>query len=368
MRFASFVLFVCMAGLTGLGLVMVSSAGIARGGSQMFLEQLGFMFVGLTLCASLAAIDYRRLKPWILPLWIVSLVLLASVFFFKEINGAHRWIRFGRISFQPSELAKVALVLLLAQYIEAHARFMKTFHRGLLVPGLFIGLTLGLIFIEPDRGTTLLMAGVTAVMLLVSGVRWVCFVPILMAGVVAFASLLMVDPVRSRRIFGWLNPELYRESTGYQAWQALIAFGAGGWTGLGLGEGRQKLGFVPEHQTDFIFSVVGEELGLAATLTVLCCYVVFVVCGLTIAANARDTFGKFVAAGLTFLIGMQAFINIGVVTSVLPNKGIALPFVSKGGSSLVAMMGCVGLLLSVARMSPARSEESVDPVKVPITA
>lgn len=366
MRITAIILLICLAGLTGLGVVTVSSAGLAKGGTQMLLEQLAFAGVGLTLCGTIASMDYRRLKPWILPLWVFSLALLVAVFFFPSINGAHRWIRFGGIGFQPSEIAKIALILLLAQYIEAHARFMSSFHRGLVVPALFIGLTLALIFIEPDRGTTMLLAGVTGAMLLASGVRLIYFVPVGAAGLLAFVSMLLVDPVRQKRIMGWLYPEHYRETSGYQAWQALIAFGAGGWTGLGLGEGRQKLGYLPEHQTDFIFSVVGEELGLVATLPVLVTYVVLVICGLTIATNARDTFGKFAAAGVTFLIGMQAFINIGVVTSVLPNKGIALPFVSKGGSSLVAMMGCVGLLLSIARLSPARSEEqSSEPVRAP---
>ncbi|MBM3821926.1 MAG: cell division protein FtsW [Verrucomicrobia bacterium] len=358
MRFTAIILVIGMTGLTGLGMVTLSSAGLAKGGSQMLLEQVAFALVGLTLCGTLASIDYRSLKPWILPLWVLTLGLLVAVFFFDEVKGAHRWIRIGRIGFQPSEVAKVVLILLLAQYVEAHARFMNTFHRGLLVPGLFIGLTLGLIFVEPDRGTTALMAGVTGAMLIASGVRGLYLVPVGVVGLAGFVGLLLVDPVRYKRIMGWLHPELYRESSGYQAWQAMLALGAGGWNGVGLGEGRQKLGWVPEHQTDFIFSVVGEELGLVATLLVLATYVVMVVCGLAIAANARDTFGKFVAAGVSFLFGLQAFINIGVVTSVLPNKGIALPFVSKGGSNLVMMMACVGLLLSVARLARLRGEES----------
>jgi cell division protein FtsW len=159
-----------------------------------------------------------------------------------------------------------------------------------------------------------------------------------------------------RRIFSWLDMEQHKAGVGYQAYQAMIALGSGGWFGLGLGNGRQKLGFVPEHHTDFIFSIIGEELGLVATLLVIVAFVVIVLCGIYIALNARDTFGLLLAAGVTLLIGLQAAINIGVVTSALPNKGLPLPFISYGGSNLLAMLTCVGILFSVARYAPAREK------------
>jgi cell division protein FtsW len=164
--------------------------------------------------------------------------------------------------------------------------------------------------------------------------------------------------MRRERILAFLHPEKYKNGVGYQSWQAMIALGSGGWTGLGLGNGRQKLGFVPEHHTDFILSIIGEELGLVATLLVVLTFVIFVICGLYIAGRARDTFGLVLASGLTMLIGLQAAINIGVVTSALPNKGLPLPFISYGGSNLLAMLTCVGLLISVARH--ARVEELAD--------
>ena len=154
-----------------------------------------------------------------------------------------------------------------------------------------------------------------------------------------------------KRIFSWLDLEQNKDGVGYQAYQAMIALGSGGWTGLGLGNGRQKLGFVPEHHTDFIFSIIGEELGLVATLLVIVAFVVIAVCGFYIALQARDTFGTLLATGITLLISLQAAINIGVVTSALPNKGLPLPFISYGGSSLLAMLTCVGILLSVARQA-----------------
>jgi cell division protein FtsW len=160
--------------------------------------------------------------------------------------------------------------------------------------------------------------------------------------------------MRMRRIISWLNTD--KHGVGNQAYQAMIALGSGGWFGLGLGNGRQKLGFVPEDHTDFIFSIIGEELGLVATLLVIVAFVVILLCGIYIALNARDTFGLLLAGGVTLLISLQAAINIGVVTSALPNKGLPLPFISYGGSNLVAMLTCVGILFSVARRAPAREK------------
>jgi cell division protein FtsW len=159
--------------------------------------------------------------------------------------------------------------------------------------------------------------------------------------------------MRHKRIFSWLYLEESKSGVGYQAYQAMLALGAGGWFGLGLGNGRQKLGFVPEDHTDFIFSIIGEELGLIATLLVIVAFVAIVICGIYIAMNSRDTFGLLLGSGVTFLIGLQAFINIGVVTSALPNKGLPLPFISYGGSNLLMMLASVGLLLSIARKSQA---------------
>ena len=230
-----------------------------------------------------------------------------------------------------------------------------------MIPSLIIASMLGLIFVEPDRGTTILLAVVTGSMLLVAGVQWRYIVPPILLAITALAFSLWRDPMRMKRIFSWLYLEENKDGVGYQAYQAMIALGSGGWFGLGLGNGRQKLGFVPEHHTDFILSIIGEELGLVATLGVLIGFVLIVICGVYIATHARDTFGMMLATGITFLIGLQAFINIGVVTSALPNKGLALPFISYGGSNLLAMLACVGVLFSVARQARAPEFKPANP-------
>jgi cell division protein FtsW len=248
---------------------------------------------------------------------------------------------------------------------------MPTFDRGIARPVIFTGLVLGLIFIEPDYGTTLLLAAVSAAMLLIAGVRWRFFLPPVLAGLAAFALSVWHNPTRLERVLAFWHPEEHKEGVGYQAYQAMLALGAGGWTGLGLGNGRQKLGFVPEHHTDFILSIVGEELGLVATLAVVAGFLVLVVCGIRIAWRARDTFGMLLGSGISLLVGLQAAINIGVVTSALPNKGLPLPFISYGGSNLLIMLTCVGILISIARHAvepEAKPAESLGPNELSQTA
>ena len=275
----------------------------------------------------------------------------------KKINGAHRWFILPGMRLQPSEFAKLALVIMLAWYGDRYQRQMQNWKRGIVLSGMLIALVLGLIFVEPDRGTTILLAAVSGAMLLVAGVRWKHILVPALIGAAGLAVSILHDPMRMKRIFSWWDLEQHKEGVGYQAYQAMIALGSGGWTGLGLGNGRQKLGFVPEHHTDFIFSIIGEELGLVATLLIVLAFVVIVICGFYIAFNARDTFGFLLAAGITFLIGLQAAINIGVVTSALPNKGLPLPFISYGGSNLLAMLTCVGHLVQRrAARAPARRD------------
>jgi cell division protein FtsW len=238
---------------------------------------------------------------------------------------------------------------------------MHAWKRGILFPGLFIGLIAGLIFKEPDVGNALLITLVSGLMLLIAGIRLKYFLPPVIAVVIAVGVFLSTNEMRHERIYSWLHLEETKLAKGSQAYNAMLALGSGGWTGLGLGNGRQKLGWVYEHQTDFILSIIGEELGLVATLGVVLGFMLILVCGVYIAAHARDNFGTMLAAGITFLIGLQAFIHIGVVTGALPNKGIALPFISYGGSNLLAMLGCVGLLFSVARQGRAPEIKPANP-------
>ena len=368
MKVAVTALAFCVAALLALGMVMLYSTsmgmvmrapGAPQVGTHYLVMQLIWCALGLGLCITATSLDYRLLKKVAWPLFILAVVLLALVLerHLGSVRGhARRWFSFGSVSFQPSELAKLALIILLAWYGERFQRQMHTGSRGILWPGLLICPVLGLVFVEPDRGTTILLAAVGATMLLIAGVRWKYFVPPIGAGILALAISIWNDPMRMKRIFSWLDLEEHKSGVGYQAYQAMLALGSGGWNGLGLGNGRQKLGFVPEHHTDFIFSIIGEELGLIATLLVVVAFVAIVICGIYIAINARDTFGFLLGSGLTFLIGLQAFINIGVVTSALPNKGLPLPFISYGGSNLLAMLTCVGLLFSIARQSRARPE------------
>src|SRR5581483_4464011 len=230
---------------------------------------------------------------------------------------------------------------------DRYQRKMGTWTKGIFIPGAFIGLLLGLIFIEPDRGTTILMGGVVGAMLLLAGVRWRCLVPPVIAGAAFLAVSILRDPMRSKRIFAWLNVEQHKMDVGLQANEAMLALGSGGWTGLGLGNSRQKLGFLPFHNTDFILPIIGEELGLIATLLVVVAFLLIVVSGFYIAQHSSDTFGLLLASGITLLIGLQALFNIGVVTSVLPNKGLPLACISYGGSNLLMMHASVGLLISV---------------------
>jgi cell division protein FtsW len=369
MKVAVTTLAFCVAALLALGMVMLYSTsmgmvlrapGTPQVGTHYLVMQLIWCGLGLGLCLTATALDYRRLKKFAWPLFAVAVVLLVLVLLplphgiTKRINGTHRWFILPGMRLQPSELGKIALIIALAWYCERSLRVMDTWKRGVLLPGLIIAPVLGLIFVEPDRGTTILMASVSGVMLLIAGVRWKYFVPPVIVGALGFAVAILRDPLRMKRMASWLDLEEHKSGAGYQAYHAMLALGSGGWTGLGLGNGRQKLGFVPEHHTDFIFSIIGEELGLVATILVVVAFLVVVLCGIYIALNARDTFGFLLGSGITFLIGLQAFINIGVVTSALPNKGLPLPFISYGGSNLLAMLTCVGLLFSIARQSGAR--------------
>ena len=365
MRTATTTLILCVSGLLSVGMVMLYSSSMMMEGARYLYLQGMWATAGVIMCVLASLLDYRWLKrfSWVIfALTIIALVAVLIPGIGELRNGSRRWFNLGFAHFQPSEAAKLALIIALAYYGEKHQREIRTFYRGLVIPGALIGAILIPVFLEPDRGTTILLAAVSGLMLLLAGVRWFYFVPPAIAGVAFMAYALISDPIRMRRILSWLNPEETKEGAGYQAWQAMIALGSGGVTGLGIGNGRQKLGFVPEHHTDFIFSIVGEEMGMIATLGIIGGFVIFVICGVYIAWHARDVFGLLLGSGITFLIGLQAFINIGVVTSALPNKGLPLPFISYGGSSLLLMMLAVGVLISIARNGgpPVRDDEELE--------
>lgn len=367
MRVVQWLLFLCVAGLVALGLVMLVSAGAAHPQAKYYSLQWIWAAVGVVGLTIAYWVDYRRLArlaavPWVI--WAATVAVLVAVLVLgTPRNGARRWLTVAGLSMQPSEFAKIALVLLLAWW--GH-RWQKRLQRrgsnllfGAVLPGLWCAPILALILIEPDIGTTALLGAVAGLVLFLAGTRWYYLAVGAVAASVGLWMFIKTYPERADRVRGFLEPTKHLRTLAYQTEQAKVALGSGGPRGLGLGNGRQKLGFVPEHHTDFIFSVIGEELGLVATLSVLTAYAMVVLCGLYIAWHADDLFGLLLAAGLTSLIGLQALLNIAVVTECVPNKGLPLPFISYGGSNLVAMMICVGLLLNVARRAGTDSRSLV---------
>ena len=352
MKAAVTILICCVAALLALGMVMLYSSSSAQVGARYLMLQLLWCALGTGACVVAAWMDYRQLKKiwWILLVVALAMLLLVLSKHFGVVRGnARRWFSFAGLSFQPSEFAKLAIIIALAWYGEYFQRQMPTLKRGVVVPGIVIGLAAGLMFKEPDVGNGLVLATVSGALLLIAGIRLRYFLPPVFIGALALGLFIYHNPMRSERVYSWLHVEETRLGKGMQAYEAMVALGSGGLAGKGLGDGCQKLGWVPEHHTDFIFSIIGEELGLIATFLVVLAFAAILCCGITIATKAGNTFGLLLGSGITFLISLQAFINIGVVTSALPNKGLPLPFISYGGSSLLITLTSLGLLLSIAR-------------------
>src|SRR4029077_5981327 len=280
-----------------------------------------------------------------------------------RINGSPRWGGIGQFGFQPSEIAKVAAVFFLAAWFSPREKTRNTLFRGLLFPLTLVSLLLALIVTEVDLGTTVLIGATALVVMFVAGANpiWLGLVSLTgMGGILFFATQISQ---RMGRLAAFVNPERFKEDAGLQQMQALIAWGSGGMEGLGLGNGRQKMLYLPYAHTDFIFPMIGEELGLRVSLAVVFLFVVIVVCGMMIALHAKDRFGLLLGCGIVCLIGLQAAVNIGVTTSLLPNKGLSLPFISYGGSNLVECLFGIGLLLNIYRQAVL---EPVNPTKTPL--
>jgi cell division protein FtsW len=337
-----------------LGSVALYSAVVSTGHPDLFYKQMIHLAIGAVVCLALALVDYRRWNGWLVwVLYAVAIVLLILVFV-PGIGvltlGAHRWIRVGGFTFQASEFAKLALILALAAFAHRHQRKMSTFTHGILLTGAIIGPVLGLIFIEVDVGTTATLGATAIIMLLVAGVRWLHVLPIGAVALAGLVTFVATDEVRMERVQALLNPEEHAQGKGMQANNAVQALSAGGPGGFGLAESPFKRGrYVPFHYSDFIFSVVGAEGGLVATLGTVLLFTSFLCCGVYISWHARDMFGLLLVTGITFFIAMQAFIHMGVVTGILPNKGFPLPFMSHGGTNLLFNLAGVGLIFSVAR-------------------
>lgn len=354
MKTATTLLLVCILVLLASSVTMLVSAATGDPKAHYLAQQPMWCVIGLLAFGFAAACDYRwSKKPWLTTLIIgIALVLLLLVLIpgiGKTINGARRWLAVGPLRFQPSEFAKLALMVALAWYGERFQRQMPTFLHGAVLPLGLIGLVAGLVFLEPDVGTAVLIGAVGSVVLLIAGMRARYFLPPVLVAIVGLGFFIAQNPTRSDRIYSWLHLEETKLDTGLQVYRARVAMGSGGVEGRGPGESRMKLDYLPEHHTDFIFAIIGEELGLGGTMGLLAIYLGILLCGVYIAWHASDVFGMLLASGITFWIGFQAFINVAVVTGTLPNKGLALPFVSYGGSSLVALLTGVGLLISIGR-------------------
>jgi cell division protein FtsW len=346
--------------LVVIGVVMVFSASAVMASEKFgsayhfLLRQLGWALVGLAAMAVIMNVDYRRWKhPGVVFTFLgLTTLLLVAVFFFDRSHHTHRWIRLGSfMSFQPSELAKPALILFLSFFLCERTKSMDDWRHTLLPAVIPAALFAGLVVMQPDLGTAMVCLGITAAILYIAGLRLRYFAYALIPLIPALIYLVVFVPWRWARIMAFLFPDRDPQGVGFHINQSLIAVGTGGITGLGLMEGKQKLFYLPEPHTDFIFAVSAEELGLIGGLFITALFLVFGWRGFRAALRARDKFGCFLAAGITTMIVLQAFFNISVVLAILPTKGIPLPFISYGGSSLFVMLASVGVLLNITQQA-----------------
>jgi len=345
--------------LVFVGLVMVFSASAVMAkerygsGYTFLLRQLAWALAGIATMVVAMKVDYRRLKhpAMVFSLLGVTTLMLISVFFLDRAHHTHRWMHWGGFSFQPSEMAKPALILFLAFFLEGRTKSMNDWRNTLLPAVLPTLIFLGLIVFQPDLGTAIACAAITACMLFVAGLDLRYLGYGLLASLLPLYFLIFHVSYRKDRILAFLDPYSDPQGRGFHIIQSLIAVSTGGITGVGLMEGKQKLFFLPEPQTDFIFSVVGEELGLIGSILLVAVFAVILVRGLRASAGCKDDFGRLLAIGLTVMIVGQALVNMSVALGLLPTKGIPLPFVSYGGSSLLVNLVAVGILLNISQQA-----------------
>ncbi|MEY8281794.1 putative lipid II flippase FtsW [Oscillospiraceae bacterium 52-8] len=344
--------------LVVFGLVMLFSASYAfayynYGNSFHFILRQGIFAVGgVTMMLAISKIDYHIYEKFSYILIGLSVVLLIVVLFMEPLNNARRWINLGFTTFQPSEVAKFAVIVLFAHLINVNYKRLQTFRYGVLPFMAVLAVICGLMVLEPHLSGTILIVTIGFTMMFVggTGTKWFVMGGVAIVGALAF--LLLFTPLLEHaipRLEMWQNPFIDKQGDGWQTVQSLLAIGSGGVFGLGLGNSRQKHLYVPEPHNDFIFSILCEELGLVGGLIVIILFILLVVRGFAIAMKAKDKFGSMLALGLTFQVGLQALLNIAVVTNTVPNTGISLPFFSYGGTSLLMLLGEMGIVLSVSR-------------------
>jgi cell division protein FtsW len=356
-RNAIYVLTLSVAGLIALGLVMLFSTSAfaeeSKSDMYFFVKRQGmWLCVGLVVAMVASFVDYHF---WIKYWWafFAAAALLLVLCFIPpiglRINGSSRWINLGFGVVQPSELAKIASIFFLAWWFSRTNVSFSAFTTGLAYPMGILGILMGLIVLEVDIGNTALIGGTAVAVLFIAGaaLRWLG--TLICCGLGGIFLVAMNVSERQGRLLAFMHPEKYSLGEGLQQWQALIAFGSGGVDGLGLGEGRQKMLYLPYAHTDFIFPMIGEELGLYATLLTVLAYLLICLCGSLVASNAKDDVGRLLGIGAVIMITLQACVNIGVTTSLLPNKGMPLPFISYGGSNMVVCLFLIGLLVNIHR-------------------
>ncbi len=356
-----------LAGLIAFGVVMVFSASAVYAnrmygdGTHFLVRQTIFAGVALVVLAVSSRVDLSLLRRLTYPILLIAVVLMLAVAlgFGRSVGGATRWIRIGSLNIQPAELAKLAMVLWLVHSLAKKAHRVRTFSIGFLPHVLVMALLMLLCLAQPDFGSAVMIALLTFVVLFAAGAKAGYLLGgALVALPIGYAAIAS-SPYRMRRIQAFLEPFEHRQGAGYQITESLMSFGSGGWTGVGLGDGRQKLLFLPEAHTDFVSAIVGEELGFLGVAALCMAFAWLVFRGLRAAWRSPDEYAGYLAAGMTLFIGIQAFTNLAVAMGLLPTKGLALPFVSYGGSSLLVNAAAAGLLLNVSRFAVEEPAKSV---------
>ncbi len=362
-------IFICIgtAALVVLGLVMLASTSVwvSDGGEYEYLKkQFSFAILGVVSASCLAYIDYRILKKyskWILFGSVVLLICCYIPGIKHTVHGETRWIKFPVIGqFQPSEMAKIGTIVALSSWLAHFQSETRSFKRGFLIPSIILATPVLLIFFETDMGTAAGLGAAGLCVLYVAGTKLRYLAPSVLASLGAFVYLVVSNENRYNRIMAFMDLEEHKLGFGLQQFRGLLAFMHGGVDGLGLGNSAEKHGYLPFAHTDFIFPIVGEELGLWYTLGTVFCFVLIAVYGIGVAINAKDMFGRLLAIGVTSSIVIPAMMNIGVVTALLPNTGLPLPFVSYGGTSLVFTLAGIGVLVSIHRKATFNDEQAVN--------
>ncbi len=362
-RSPDFILFLTVLMLLSIGVVMVFSASqyvtIIRyqNAFYFFERQVLWALLGVTAMIFMMNFDYFKIKRWIIPLVVIGFLLLIAVLLpgiGKEVNGSKRWINLGFVSFAPAELVKLCLITFVAYGISKKPRLIQNFKQGLLPYLVIMAMAAGLILMQPDLGTAVTLCGTIMVMFLAAGARMTHLLSLGGVGLFFVTLAIYFEPYRMRRFLAFLDPKADPQGTGYHIIQSLYALGSGGLFGMGLGQSKQKFLYLPENHTDFIFAIIGEELGFIGASLVILLFIMLAWRGFKIAITAPDPFASLLATGITCGIVLQAIINMGVVTGSMPVTGVPLPFISFGGTSLLFTLMGVGILLNISKYTTPR--------------